>query len=1429
MEGLRPGTVEVISPWKREDMNGTGSPSHGSTYGVATTEGPEIQRDTCCVHAYDWTVEDAASDEGHVVVRAWCLNRDSEPVLVRIEDFPAYCFVELPMYVNMNLYTWNETRASRFFSVLQEKLGNRKATRGIFKMLKKIYYYRGGRTFPMLMLTFNTLEAMNHCVRVLNDVIKTEEWGVVKCNVWESEISIHRKLLTIRKIRYGQWFTFNGFKVPEDQRISTVVNEYIVGYADLEPVPLTDTMEWITHPRMLAFDIECYSSNHRGFPDKYNALHDAFMISCIYQRLGHPETRKRYGIIYGDCEDIPREKLENLEIFRVGSEEAMVEKLGELVMELDPEIFAGYNISFDIGYLDARLKRFMLKWPVMGRLIGRRSFTTSSSWRSGAYGHNSVILLRMEGRINMDLYSIVRRGQRRLDMYNLDTVAKVFLGRGKHDVKAITMFQVYEGMKGTLEALYTYLQSHDDISLTLDGAREFLSTRCIGHSLWSNLEITNIEELRRLRDDHAYWRRRMREVMEYCIRDSELVIDLAEELNVWIGHVEMSSIVGTTIVDLYTRGQQIRCHSLLYNLAANEGYVLDKRVTSGFKFSGGHVEEPIIGIHDNIVCLDFASLYPSIIQAFNICFTTLIPPPNEVANDIPDEDCHVVEFDQEEPLNQPEQETRVATEDGDSPDEEDILEETGGPARTVTRHYSFRFYKKTLGLLPRLVRDLVAERRLTIRQRDEAKRNGQTMTVLILEERQLALKVTANSFFGFLGIRNGGKMPLLEGAMSITAKGRELLGAVKKHLADKYGARVVYGDSVRAGTPILVRQDGRDETIRYLPISELYDLGRVGFEGISDITIRSSLTGKEYASLPNFEVWSDLGWTPIRHIMRHHTTKRLYRVLTHTGLVDVTEDHSLLDSQGREVSIGQSGVGVGSSLLHCPPVAPSNRTNLAFHEEKEWPFSFEQQVEASEKYRRLVLEGCSARLKIRDGMIIVRESRVPWDSRDEKVQVLEDLGTSTEYVYDLETENHHFGAGVGCLVVHNTDSVMVDLGLKDSKLCNYWGVRLSEEISGKPERKDEKTGEIIPAVPGLFHDSRLQMAFEKAMRIINIAKKKYAALFIAKDGTFKTKPIKDESGKEIGQELDILRKGLVVARRDNCRWVYDTYNTILDLALRRRPFEEAMDVLIDAVDSLLKGRVPYKNLVIVRGLGENYKNNNYFLKVFADNLNKEGKEVRAGDRLPFLVVKVPGDNGKLLLGHRMRLLDSWLEKPEEEREPIDYNYYLEHMLQNHITQLLNVGYSETIAKLPNIGVKPSNRHKFIGISDTVKLLVTIHKLGIDILPLKEAIRANLRNVEQMERDLKERNAKLQMIIDESPVPPSTPSPVPSPRLTTQPILVIEDIPSTPSALTTIASQPLVPLSSQPLVPSCRPPPPTFSTYTGRMPTPPSSIGPNRLA
>lgn len=162
------------------------------------------------------------------------------------------------------------------------------------------------------------------------------------------------------------------------------------------------------------------------------------------------------------------------------------------------------------------------------------------------------------------------------------------------------------------------------------------------------------------------------------------------------------------------------------------------------KYQGGLVFDPEKGLHKNyILVMDFNSLYPSIIQEFNICFTTVL------------RDAYNISHDEERDL--------PAIPDRDS----------------------------EAGVLPRLLNTLVLRRR-------EVKKLLKSPSISASERaqydiKQQALKLTANSMYGCLGYVNSRfyAKPL---AMLVTNKGREILMDTRQ-LAELIGLRVVYGDT----------------------------------------------------------------------------------------------------------------------------------------------------------------------------------------------------------------------------------------------------------------------------------------------------------------------------------------------------------------------------------------------------------------------------------------------------------------------------------------------------------------------------------------------------------------------------------------------------------------------------------------------------------
>ena len=111
-------------------------------------------------------------------------------------------------------------------------------------------------------------------------------------------------------------------------------------------------------------------------------------------------------------------------------------------------------------------------------------------------------------------------------------------------------------------------------------------------------------------------------------------------------------------------------------------------------------------------------------------------------------------------------------------------------------------------------------------------------------------------------------------------------------------------DSVTYDTPCMLKNIETEE-IEIKPICELN----------SDIWIEDHITLKQYSISNKYLIWTDKGWTKIRSIMRHKVSKPIFRVLTHTGCVDVTEDHSLLNKNADSITVNDC-IENETELLH---------------------------------------------------------------------------------------------------------------------------------------------------------------------------------------------------------------------------------------------------------------------------------------------------------------------------------------------------------------------------------------------------------------------------------------------------------------------------------------------------------------------------------
>jgi DNA polymerase delta subunit 1 len=266
-----------------------------------------------------------------------------------------------------------------------------------------------------------------------------------------------------------------------------------------------------------------------------------------------------------------------------------------------------------------------------------------------------------------------------------------------------------------------------------------------------------------------------RRLAVYCLKDAYLPQRLLDKLMCLVNYTEMARVTGVPFNFLLSRGQQVRFLSQLFRKALEQNLVIPDEAHSGGAdgdYEGATVIEPKRGYYQMpIATLDFASLYPSIMQAHNLCYTTLL-------------NADIVTK-----LNLKKDEDYIQTPNGDL----------------------FCTAKVRKGLLSQILEELLGARK---RAKKDLAIETDPFKKAVLNGRQLALKVSANSVYGLTGATNG-KLPCLAIASSTTSFGRQMIEKTKAEVEAKYtiangyshDAEVVYGDTdsvmVKFGTPDL--------------------------------------------------------------------------------------------------------------------------------------------------------------------------------------------------------------------------------------------------------------------------------------------------------------------------------------------------------------------------------------------------------------------------------------------------------------------------------------------------------------------------------------------------------------------------------------------------------------------------------------------------
>lgn len=448
--------------------------------------------------------------------------------------------------------------------------------------------------------------------------------------------------------------------------------------------------------RVMSFDIEC--AGRKGiFPE---ANQDpVIQIANVVTKYGEKKPFIRNVFCLDTTSSIVA-----THILEFGREEDMLMSWRNFLEKVDPDIITGYNIAnFDFPYLLDRAKHLKAKgFEYWSRIPTVKSVSKETNFSSKQMGNRDTKATNTNGRLQLDLLQLIQRDHN-LRSYTLNSVSSNFLGEQKEDVHHTMITELFNGTP---------------------------------------------ESRRRL--------------ALYCLKDAYLPLRLMEKLSCLENYTEMARVTGVPFNFLLSRGQQVKFISQLFRKALEQKLVIPdlKGEGSDDQYEGATVIEPTRGYYDApIATLDFASLYPSIIQAHNLCYTTLV---SKKAVDA---------------FNLKKDEDYVVTPNGDM----------------------FVTSKQRKGLLAQILEELLTARKQAKR---EMAAEIDPFKKAVLNGRQLALKISANSVYGLTGASNG-KLPCLEIASSTTSFGRQMIEKTKNEVEARYNiangyshdAQVIYGDT----------------------------------------------------------------------------------------------------------------------------------------------------------------------------------------------------------------------------------------------------------------------------------------------------------------------------------------------------------------------------------------------------------------------------------------------------------------------------------------------------------------------------------------------------------------------------------------------------------------------------------------------------------
>lgn len=583
-------------------------------------------------------------------------------------------------------------KVQRIYNILSDKCRDSLVAYSLMKS-KDVWGFQNNEEFAYMKINFKDLQARRLVDSFLRRPLdRTPElfelFGVRNVKVYESNLDPVLRLMHRTGIQSTGWLD-SGEKCVRSHLANVDIDLFCNDWTTLKPIARDDIAPFV----VASVDIECNSSTGK-FPDANIPGDACFQIAISLCKFGSDEPYDKTCLCYKQTDPT----LEGCDIRSYATEREMLEAFQKYLHKKDVDIITGWNIfGFDMEYIykRAQINRCHYDFYNLGKLKDTDSELVIKKLSSSALGDNLLKLLPMSGRFIFDLFHEVKKGYK-LDSYKLDSVSKLYLGDQKIDMAPKEMFARYK--------------EGDPVKL--------------------------------------------KEVAEYCIKDTLLPHRLMKKLCTLLNLIEMAKATWVPVPFLVERGQQIKVFSQLTKKARELGFMVPTIRYGALPeepYEGATVLEAQKGAYYTpITALDFEALYPSIMMAHNLCYSSYVMDERKYGN-VPGIEYETFNI-------------------GDR---------------------TYKFAQGVPSLLPAILLELKQFRK-------QAKRDMAAATGFMKEVyngKQLAYKISMNSVYGFTGAGKG-ILPCVPIASTTTSKGRSMIEETKNYVEKNFpGAKVRYGDT----------------------------------------------------------------------------------------------------------------------------------------------------------------------------------------------------------------------------------------------------------------------------------------------------------------------------------------------------------------------------------------------------------------------------------------------------------------------------------------------------------------------------------------------------------------------------------------------------------------------------------------------------------